>query len=55
MSEMILPGAWHTLFDGTALEQKLSVSALLATTDEEGWPHVSFLSAGEVLVTSGIR
>jgi len=52
MSEMIFPGAWHALFDGTALEEKLSVSALLATTDEEGWPHVSFLSAGEVLVTS---
>ena len=49
MDEMVLPETWATLFDGDRLEEKLAVSALLATVDAEGWPHVSFLSAGEVL------
>lgn len=49
MREMVLPETWAKLFDGDGLEEKLAVSALLATVDEEGWPHVSFLSAGEVL------
>jgi hypothetical protein len=50
VDEIALPDAWCRLFDGSGLDDKLSASALLATVDGESWPHVSFLSAGEVLV-----
>lgn len=44
-----LPSTWLGQFDGTRLENKLHVSAVLATVDDEGWPHLAYLSAGEVL------
>jgi hypothetical protein len=44
-----LPAAWVAQFDGTHLDSRLGVSAVLATSDEEGWPHLAYLSAGEVL------
>ena len=44
-----LPSAWISQFDGARLESKLHVSAVLATVDDEGWPHLAYLSAGEVL------
>ena len=47
---MDLPNNWLSLFDGTGLEDKLHVSALIATVDELNRPHLAFLSAGEVLV-----
>jgi hypothetical protein len=45
-----LPEAWFRTFDGTDLAGRQDVSAILATVDEDGWPHVSFLSVGEILV-----
>ena len=51
MSQTIdLPSEWTSQFDGTHLEDKLHVAAVLATVDAEGWPHLAYLSAGEVLV-----
>ena len=47
-----LPSEWASQFDGTRLEDKLHVAAMLATVDAEGWPHLAYLSAGEVLVHS---
>jgi len=49
-TESRLPDVWLSLFDGTGLEAKQDTSAILATVGEDGWPHVSFLSVGEVLV-----
>lgn len=43
-----LPPAWFRLFDGEQLETKLGEAAILATTDSETWPHLAFLSVGEV-------
>lgn len=43
-----LPQAWLDLFDGEGLEHKLGEAAILASTDEEGWPHQAYLSVGEV-------
>ena len=45
-----LPSEWVSQFDGTRLEDKLHVAAMLAAVDAEGWPHLAYLSAGEVLV-----
>jgi hypothetical protein len=45
-----LPSEWVSQFDGTHLEDKLHAAAMLATVDAEGWPHLAYLSAGEVLV-----
>jgi hypothetical protein len=45
-----LPSEWVSQFDGTHLEDKLHVAAMLATVDAEGWPHLAYLSAGEVLI-----
>jgi hypothetical protein len=45
-----LPSEWVSQFDGTHLEDKLHVAAVLATVDAEGWPHLAYLSAGEVLI-----
>ena len=45
-----LPSEWASQFDGTHLEDKLHAAAMLATVDAEGWPHLAYLSAGEVLV-----
>jgi hypothetical protein len=45
-----LPSEWVSQFDGTHLEDKLHAAAMLATVDAQGWPHLAYLSAGEVLV-----
>src|SRR5882672_10865714 len=45
-----LPSEWVSQFDGTHLEDKLHVAAVLATVDAAGWPHLAYLSAGEVLL-----
>ena len=50
-----LPSEWVSQFDGTHLEDKLHVAAMLATVDAEGWPHLAYLSAGEVLVHASRR
>ena len=50
-----LPSEWVNQFDGTHLEDKLHVAAMLATVDAEGWPHLAYLSAGEVLVHASRR
>lgn len=44
-----LPGSWLALFDGARLATKLGEAAILATVDEQGWPHLSYLSVGELL------
>lgn len=44
-----LPAAWISQFDGANLDAKLRAAAILATSDEEGWPHLAYLSAGEIL------
>ncbi len=41
---------WLTQFDGEALPDKVGAAAILATADAEGWPHLAYLSAGEILV-----
>lgn len=55
MDEINFPGAWLDAFDGEHLDMKLDDAALVATTDPEGWPHVSFLGAGEILAAAGGR
>jgi hypothetical protein len=50
-----LPAAWTAQFDGVHLDSKLQVSATLGTVDEDGWPHLSYLSAGEVLAHESRR
>ena len=42
---------WLTQFDGEGLQDKVGVAAILGTADAEGWPHLAYLSAGEILVT----
>jgi hypothetical protein len=54
-AKLELPSAWVTQFDGAHLDRKLHVSAVLASTDDEGWPHLSYLSAGEVLAQDARR
>ena len=44
-----LPSSWFTQFDGEDLDAKTEVSAALATVDVEGYPHLAFLSAGEIV------
>jgi len=51
----VLPAAWLTLFDGTRLDEKMDLSALLSTVGDDGWPHASFLGAGEVVVRNERR
>jgi hypothetical protein len=50
-----LPSAWITQFDGANLDRKLDVSAVLGSVDDEGWPHLSYLSAGEMLAHDARR
>lgn len=52
MAESVPPASLLAQFDGKNLEDKVAVSAILATVAEDGWPHVAYLSAGEVLVVS---
>ncbi|MGC1302086.1 MAG: pyridoxamine 5'-phosphate oxidase family protein [Caulobacteraceae bacterium] len=47
--EAQLPSSWHALFDGDRLADKIGETALLSTVDEAGWPHLAFLSLGEVV------
>ncbi len=44
-----LPPSWLALFDGERLADKISATALLSTVDEDGWPHLAFLSMGEAV------
>jgi hypothetical protein len=44
-----LPPAWVDQFNGLDLGAKFHVSAVLQTVDDAGWPHLAYLSAGEVL------
>lgn len=46
---MTISTDWMAQFYGTAPESGTGVSALLATGDEAGWPHIAYLSCGEVL------
>ena len=55
MAEAVPPAALLAQFDGTQLADRLAVSAILATVAVDGWPHVAYLSAGEILVLSGDR
>lgn len=48
-----LPASLLAQFDGNNLGDKLGVSAVLATVAEDGWPHLAYLSAGEVLIDGG--
>ena len=41
--------AWMSQFDGGELDSKTHVSALLATVDAGGRPHIAYLSCGEIL------
>jgi hypothetical protein len=50
-----LPSSWLSQFDGEDLQVKTEVSAILATADEAGRPHVSYLSAGEVFVRGNLQ
>lgn len=55
MAEAVSPASLLAQFDGTNLADKLAMSAVLATVAEDGWPHLAYLSAGEVLAVSGDR
>jgi hypothetical protein len=44
-----LPPAVRAVLDGSALGDKVSTTVLLATTGEDGWPHLAMLSPGELL------
>lgn len=50
-----LPPSWLLAFDGTRLESRLALSAILATVDDEDWPHLAYMSAGEILVRDAQR
>lgn len=55
MVEAMAPASLLAQFDGTDLAGRLAVSAVLATVAEDGWPHIAYLSAGEVLALSAQR
>ena len=46
---------WTRQFDGDGLEAKTGISAVLATADEHGWPHLAYLSCGEILALAPDR
>jgi hypothetical protein len=48
-----LPSAWGALFDGRRLTEKQADAAILTTIDSEGWAHICFIGAGEVLADQG--
>ena len=50
--DAILPASLLAQFDGNELGDKRAVSAVLATVAEDGWPHLAYLSAGEVLIAA---
>jgi hypothetical protein len=56
MSQMVaLPPEIVALFDGTTLAEKRHVALIVATVDADGWPHMSFLGPGELLVRDARR
>ena len=46
-----LPEALQKLLDGSDLAQRVGLTFLLSTTDENGWPQVAMLSVGELVAT----
>ena len=48
--DSLIPAALAEAFDGLGLDTKLGLSVLLSTVDADGWPHVSFLAAGDLLL-----
>jgi len=46
-----LPEALQKLLDGSDLAQRVGLTFLLLTTDENGWPQVAMLSVGELVAT----
>jgi len=44
---------WLRQFNGRDLEAAMTQAAILATQDSQGWPHLAYLSAGEILARSG--
>ncbi len=46
---MQIPSAILSFLDGNDLPSKSTSAIRLSTVDEEGWPHASLLSVGEVL------
>jgi hypothetical protein len=55
LNSVKLPSVWMSQFDGLGLEAKLHVAAVLGTVDDAEWPHLAYLSAGEVLVHDSRR
>jgi hypothetical protein len=51
MPPQILP-EFLQAFTGDSLEAAATSGAILASVDEEGWPHQAYLSAGEILAQS---
>jgi hypothetical protein len=47
-----LPQSIYELMDGAHLDDRVGFTALLLTTDADGWTTVAMLSAGEFLATS---
>ena len=51
MTERVpFPDVLLEFFNGRAVEEKQGLASLLVSADAEGWPHVTLLSVGEVLV-----
>ena len=46
---MTISTEWMAQFNGEALASKVGVSALLVSHAADGWPHVAYLSCGEIL------
>ena len=55
MNSVELPDNWLSQFDGNNLDAKLHIAAVLGTVDDAGWPHLAYLSAGEVLAHASER
>ena len=51
----ILPEGWLRRFDGERLAGRAGEAAILATVDAEDWPHLAFLSVGEVFAPDTSR
>jgi hypothetical protein len=43
---------WLAGFGGEELDGALNRAAILATVDDQGWPHQAYLGAGEILAHS---
>ena len=44
---------WLKQFDGSSMNRTPYRAAVLASVDDEGWPHLAYLSAGEILAQDG--